>query len=343
MKGVRVEHQSSSRYDVAAWILAGLALLAVLKLSLLAALLAGLLVYQLVHAFADQIVRVGLTHGAGRVAAVVFVSGATIAVLTFAALKLFTFLTGSSESLAALLQKMAEAIETASQHYPTWARDYLPQSAEDLEAQASAWLREHASELRSAGETFARALGHVVVGMIIGGLAALGGASEPEKRDRPFRRALRDRAFYLGEAFRRVVFAQIRISTLNTTLTAIYLYFVLPGFGIQLPFVNTMVAVTFFVGLLPILGNLISNTVIVLVSLSVSPYAAAGSLLFLIGIHKLEYFVNARIIGGQIFSRAWEILLSMLVMEAIFGIPGVIAAPIYYAYLKRELSARHII
>jgi predicted PurR-regulated permease PerM len=28
----------------------------------------------------------------------------------------------------------------------------------------------------------------------------------------------------------------------------------------------------------------------------------------------------------------------MLVMEAVFGVPGVIAAPVLYAYLKRELD-----
>ena len=47
--------------------------------------------------------------------------------------------------------------------------------------------------------------------------------------------------------------------------------------------------------------------------------------------------------GGQIQARAWELLLAMLVMEAIFGIPGVVAAPIYYAYLKNELSAQNLI
>ncbi|HZT19817.1 MAG TPA: hypothetical protein VFA23_10465, partial [Dongiaceae bacterium] len=86
-----------------------------------------------------------------------------------------------------------------------------------------------------------------------------------------------------------------------------------------------------------------SNSVIVVVSLSASVYAAVGSLIFLVLIHKLEYFVNARIVGGQIRARAWEILLAMLVMDAAFGIPGVIAAPIYYAYLKDELSARKLI
>lgn len=80
-----------------------------------------------------------------------------------------------------------------------------------------------------------------------------------------------------------------------------------------------MIAVTFFLGLIPILGNLMSNTVIVIVSLSVSPMVAVGSLAFLVIIHKLEYFVNARIIGSRIRARAWELLTAMLVMEAALG------------------------
>src|SRR4030095_17268161 len=90
-------------------------------------------------------------------------------------------------------------------------------------------------------------------------------------------------------------------------------------------------------------GNLIANTLIGVVSLSVSPLLAVSSLAFLVVIHKLEYFVNARVMGGQIHARAWELLLAMVVMDAIFGIPGVIAAPIFYAYLKNELSARGLI
>ena len=58
---------------------------------------------------------------------------------------------------------------------------------------------------------------------------------------------------------------------------------------------KTMIAITFIAGLLPVIGNLISNTVIVIVSLSHSLPTAAVALLFLIVIHKLEYFLNARI------------------------------------------------
>jgi predicted PurR-regulated permease PerM len=101
--------------------------------------------------------------------------------------------------------------------------------------------------------------------------------------------------------------------------------------------------ITFVAGLLPILGNLISNTIIFIVSLSQSLSLALVSLTYLVIIHKLEYFLNARIIGGHIRARAWELLIAMIALEAAFGISGLIAAPIYYAYLKDELRARELI
>jgi predicted PurR-regulated permease PerM len=147
----------------------------------------------------------------------------------------------------------------------------------------------------------------------------------------------------LGAAFRNVVFAQVRISALNTALTALYLLLVIPLLDVKLPLTKTMIAVTFIAGLLPVIGNLISNTVIVVVSLSVSPLVAVCSLAFLVLIHKLEYFVNARVMGGQIHARAWELLVAMLVMEAVFGLAELVAAPVYYAYLKNELSSGGLI
>jgi len=104
-----------------------------------------------------------------------------------------------------------------------------------------------------------------------------------------------------------------------------------------------MIAVTFVAGLVPLAGNLISNTVIVVVSLSHSLGAAAGSLVYLVTIHKLEYLVNAQIIGTEIRARSWELLLAMLAMEAAFGLPGLVAAPVYYSYLKDELAARELV
>ncbi|MGH8560860.1 MAG: AI-2E family transporter, partial [Nevskiales bacterium] len=157
---------------------------------------------------------------------------------------------------------------------------------------------------------------------------------------RPLTRALVERVTRLRTAFRNVVLAQVRIAAINATFTWLYLGVALPLLGVDLPLVKTMVAVTFVVGLLPVVGNLVSNTVIVIVSLSHSLLVAIASLAYLVVIHKLEYFLNARIIGGRIHAQAWELLLAMLMMEAAFGIPGLVAGPMYYAYLKDELKAK---
>jgi predicted PurR-regulated permease PerM len=104
-----------------------------------------------------------------------------------------------------------------------------------------------------------------------------------------------------------------------------------------------MIVLTFIVGLLPVVGNLISNAIIVILSLSVSVPVAISSVVFLVVIHKLEYFLNAHLIGTQIHAHAWELLLAMIVMEAAFGLSGLVAAPIYYAYMKDELVAQRLV
>ena len=235
---------------------------------------------------------------------------------------------------------MAEVIESARPHLPDWAASYVPADPQELKGAASAWLRENAGQLRLVGQDIWWALVHIIVGMIIGAMIAVSHEAG-ETENGPLVQALRERARLLGAAFRSVVFAQVRISALNTALTGLYLLGLVPLLGVQLPLTKTLIAVTFIAGLLPVIGNLISNTAIVVVSLSVSPVLAVSSLLFLIAIHKLEYFVNAHVMGAHIRARAWELLVAMLVMEAVFGIAGLVAAPIYYAYLKNELAARN--
>jgi predicted PurR-regulated permease PerM len=333
---------SSRGLEIATQILAGLALLAVLQFGLLASLLAGLLVYELVHKLAPGRTSTLLHHRTGKIIVVTLLAIVVIVGIGAGILGLISLLSSGSENLPDLLQKMAEVIETARSHLPAWASSSFPAEPAELKAAAAAWLREHAGQLRSLGQDIWRALIHILFGLVIGGMMAVSHEAG-ENKPTSLVHALTTRARLLGAAFRSVVFAQVRISALNTVLTGLYLVVLVPWMGIQLPLAKTMVIVTFITGLLPVIGNLISNTVIVVMSLSVSAALAIGSLLFLVVIHKLEYFVNARVMGGQIRARAWEILLAMLVMDAIFGIPGVIAAPIYYAYLKNELSAQNLI
>ena len=329
------------RVEVSALVLAGIALVAVLKLHLLAALLTGLLVYESVHLLTPVIrARLNSRRGA-RLIAVALLTIFIVALITaaiFGAISFFRY-----GGFNTLLQKLAEIIDGSRNMLPAWADPYLPESAEELRGVVVHWLREHASVVQGAGTELGRGIAYVLIAMIVGAMVSLQEEVGTTTDQRPLARALRDRVRRFGNAFRRVVLAQGWISALNTGLTWLYLGVALPLFDVHLPLVKTLLLLTFVVGLLPVVGNLISNSAIVIVSFSQGMPVAIASLTFLVVTHKLAYFLNARIIGSRIQARAWEILVAMLVMEAMFGIGGLVAAPIYYAYLKDELSARGLV
>jgi predicted PurR-regulated permease PerM len=139
----------------------------------------------------------------------------------------------------------------------------------------------------------------------------------------------RFRDFY--RSFATVMGAQIMISFINTVLTAIFLL------AVRLPHAPLIVAVTFLCGLVPIVGNLVSNTIIVFVALTVSLNLAIFALVFLIVIHKLEYFLNSKIIGDRIRNPVWLTLIALIIGERLMGIPGLILAPVVLNYLRVEM------
>jgi predicted PurR-regulated permease PerM len=332
-------------YEVSAWALSALILLLVLQLKLLPALLAGLLVFELVHIITPYIARQFPTkHPSNRAKlwAVGILVTVIVSLLALAAAGLVAFFRSDSGSLTVLLAKMAQILEDSRKILPAWLLEHLPADAITFKDQATTWLRGHADELQVVGKEAGRATAHVLLGMIIGGMLALRDVVTID-HFKPFARALVGRSSLLSDAFRRVVFAQVRIAAINAFFTAVYLAVILPLMGVQLPLVKTMIAITFVVGLIPVIGNLISNTVIVIVSLSQSLAVAIASLVYLVVIHKFEYFLNAKIVGTQIRANAWELLIAMLLMEAAFGLAGIVAAPIYYAYVKAELRARDLV
>ena len=84
--------------------------------------------------------------------------------------------------------------------------------------------------------------------------------------------------------------------------------------------------------------DLMANTVLSLISFAVSPWVAVSSLVFLVLIHKLEYVINARTVGSKISMNSWEILAAMLTGESLFGVPGLVTAPLLYPFFKREIA-----
>ncbi len=332
-------------YEISAWALTAFALFFVLMFNLLPALLAGLLVYELVHIMTPYIARrfpSKRSSNHSKLWAVGILVITVVSLLALAGVGLVAFLRSDAGSVTVLLAKMAQIIEDSRKILPGWLLEHLPADAITFKEQATTWLRSHADELQVVGKEAGRATAHILIGMVVGGMLALRDAVVMD-HFKPFARALAGRGSLFSDAFKRVVFAQLRIAAINTTFTAIYLAVVLPLMGIHLPLVKTMIAITFVVGLIPVIGNLVSNTVIVVVSLSQSLSVAIGSLVYLINIHKFEYFLNARIVGSQIRANAWELLIVMLAMEAAFGLAGIVAAPIYYAYVKAELRTRNLV
>ncbi len=197
---------------------------------------------------------------------------------------------------------MSDIIESARSWLPAIISEKLPQQ-DDLLVNAGRLLRQHAADIGTVGLGALKNIGYALIGILLGSMFAISARVEAHRLG-PVSTRLMEQFIAVENAFWRVISAQVRISALNTALTAIYLVVILPLFGIQLPFTKTLIAVTFFAGL--------------------------------IVIHKLEYFVNARFVGAQINAKPHEILVMMLLMERLFGPAGVVAAPVFYAWLKAE-------
>ncbi|KAF1028863.1 MAG: hypothetical protein GAK40_00746 [Burkholderia plantarii] len=329
-----------SAIEIGSYVLAIAGMFLILHLKLLSGMLAGMLVYQLVHTIAPAIER-HMSSGRARWLAVVLLSVVIVGGLAGLTAAIIEHVEHTVPNLPTLFGQVMQLVDQARGRVPAWMANVLPVDVAQMKVKATGLMTQHMDQLQQGGKSAARIFGHVLFGMIIGAMVAIG--VDRNKSRRPLSTALVARVSQFAEAFRRIVFAQIKISAINAFFTAIYLLAVLPIAHVKMPLGKTLVLVTFVVGLLPVIGNLISNTLIVAISLSVGVGTAIASLVFLIVIHKFEYFLNARIIGGQIEARAWELLLAMLVMEAAFGIPGVIAAPVFYAYIKRELVTLRLI
>lgn len=339
-----MSHQNKFSASIAAsYLLAAVALLIVLQKGLLASLFSGLLVYSLVHLLTPALVgKKKISSQRARMIVVALLGALIVVLLTAAIWASVSFFQSDAGSVQVLLKKLADILEASRDQMPAWLRAHVPDNADAIRELITSWLREHATHAQTIGQEAGRTIAHLLLGMAIGAMAALYDTTRVHDF-KPLAAALHARVANLANAFERIVFAQVRIAGVNAALTAVYLVILLPLAGVHLPLTKSMIAITFFAGLLPVIGNLISNSVIVIVGLSHSLTIAASSLLFLIVIHKLEYFLNAKIIGAHINARAWELLTAMLVMEALFGLPGVVAAPVFYAYAKKELADHELV
>jgi predicted PurR-regulated permease PerM len=248
----------------------------------------------------------------------------------------FTFFVQQAvHAMPKIIEKSAPAIIQIASQYNI---DLPFNDAESLKATLMDIARD---ELHMVGN-FARHAGRELVLLIIGFVIAVSLFMNSQMDLDPGAHAVQNNCYsYLCQEIRRrfhslyrsfdlVMGAQLIISLINTSLTSVFVIVV------GMPYAWMIIVATFLCGLLPIVGNLISNSIIVGVGFTISPKMALASLIFLILVHKLEYFLNSKIIGTRIKNPVWLTLLGVVLGERLMGIPGMILAPVILHFLKTE-------
>lgn len=209
------------------------------------------------------------------------------------------------------------------------------ENLQELRAYINEALRENARGITKASGLLTKGFFQIIIGVFAAFLCFL---SDHPKEYKPnlfdaVRKEFDERVAVYMIGFEKVLGAQVAISGVNTVLTGIFL------FVTDIPYIHFLVLATFIFGMLPIIGNVISNTIIVATALTVSPQHAVFALGFLVLIHKGEYFLNSRIVGSSIDSPMWLTLIGILVGEVVMGVPGIILAPTMIHYVREEMLA----
>jgi predicted PurR-regulated permease PerM len=305
---------------------------------------------------ASVLVLAGLLHLGAPLLAMFF---------SYFALRQFFSLTKRKWLAVILFILLVSAIATGAVHFTRAAILALPDVADTSIPSATAWaqqrqielpftdfeslkavvidtLRQEADYLRNVAN-LARSATAVLVFTIIAIVAAaslfLKAGLDPHRSTHALKNNLysvccdevstRFRDFY--RSFATVMGAQIVISLINTVLTGLFVL------AVRLPYAPLVIAITFVCGLVPIVGNLVSNTVIVFIALTVSLKLGVAAFVFLVLIHKLEYLLNSKIIGDRIRNPVWLTLIALIIGERLMGIPGLILAPVVLNYLRVEM------
>lgn len=256
--------------------------------------------------------------------------------------------------VAVICSGIGYAVDQAVHNLPRVAMTAIPSIAQfakekNIELPFSDWdslkvfaLDTVRDELHSVGTFTKSAVKHFAM-ILVGVVAAVSlfvnsdftrGQGNPSRSDlySVFWRDLAARFCSLYQAFKVVMKAQLIIATINTGMTAIFVTV------ISMPYAAMLVAITFLCGLLPIVGNLISNSVIVCIGFTISPQLGIGALVFLVVLHKLEYFLNSKVIGSMIKNPMWLTLIALIIGERILGITGMILAPVFLYFFRLEAS-----
>jgi predicted PurR-regulated permease PerM len=281
-----------------------------------------------------------LLSGRGHVAKLVAsLSVGAVAAAILAGVSVWMFDSGvkAVKEAPQLAVKITEKARELKTKLPPGIGDRIPDEDQEIQAAIADAIGKQMPSIAGVGKAWAAGALFALIGWIIGLVMANIKPADPASG--PLARQLRERGKRFSDLFKEIVVAQFFVSCANTLFAAIYMFGILPMAGIEMPWAGALVAMTLVVSMIPVAGNVLCNGVVTLVALSVGPGVALASLTYLIVVHKIEYFINAKVVGKRVSASVWELLLAMFALEAMFGVGGLVAAPLFYAYVKSELKS----
>ncbi|MWN32561.1 MULTISPECIES: AI-2E family transporter [unclassified Gilliamella] len=319
-----------------------------MQVHLMPAVIAALLTYTLTQKLDDFLSRkmVRFSHQS-KLISVLVLTTVIIGIFIGGFWYLFAWFVDMVKHPTETLTNIRLIVNNVINSLPTNVTHYLPDNIDEIESTIMVYLKEHVFYLQSIIKKVFHDFVILIVGMIIGLIL---GYKENQRNtvhnpvtQRPLTKALKASLNRLVVVFQYVAMSQVVIALFNAIMTAILLFIILPMFGIHLPFSKSLVLATFVFGLIPIIGNLIVNVLIFFVAFTVSFTVAMVIIVYLILIHKMEYVLNAKIVGTKIHAGICELLIAMLFLETLFGVIGLIFAPIFYAFIKLSLKELRIL
>ena len=144
-------------YVIGAWLITAALLWLVLRFDLLPALLAGLLVFELVHLQTTRLIFV--RERRARILAVAFLAVVVVGLLSLATFACLLFFRSDTGGYVLLLKKSADVIQSWRGLLPAWLVHTLPTDADGLQSSIVAWLKEHLAAVQTFGQEGTRVAG----------------------------------------------------------------------------------------------------------------------------------------------------------------------------------------
>lgn len=291
-------------------------------------MLAALVSYMILDLTERRLRDMGTRAAVSRTAAVIVF----VVLASLFAWVIFRFLTVGLDRLPELLDRVLPRLGGLAEARGV---DFPAENARELRDLVVSTARENARSVGATSGLLTRGFFQIVAGIFIANLRFLtpGVSEDRGSLFDAVRIEFTDRVALFVRSFERIVGAQFTISVVNTVLTGGFL--IIMGF----PFRTFLILLTFVCGLIPIVGNIVSNSFITMAGLTESVHLAVGGLIYLVILHKLEYLLNSRIVGGSIDTPMWMTLIGLVVGEATMGVPGVLIAPALLHYVREELRA----